>query len=62
MEDDPVLGADGHRRQNIPPAAERWMARRAGSHTTEVNASHAVAASRPAVVTDVILDVVRGTC
>ncbi|WP_426404962.1 alpha/beta fold hydrolase [Streptomyces sp. R-07] len=47
--------------KNIPPAAERWMARRAGSHTTEVNASHAVAVSRPAEVTDVILDAARAT-
>ncbi|MFE4619250.1 alpha/beta fold hydrolase [Streptomyces sp. NPDC056747] len=47
--------------KNIPPAAEGWMARRAGSHTTEVDASHAVAVSRPAVVTDVILDAARAT-
>ncbi|MCX4986960.1 alpha/beta fold hydrolase [Streptomyces sp. NBC_00572] len=45
--------------KNIPPAAERWMARRAGSRTTEVDASHAVAVSRPAVVTDVIFDAAR---
>lgn len=37
------------------------MARRAGSHTTEVDASHAVAVSRPGVVTDVILDAARAT-
>ncbi|MET8751049.1 alpha/beta hydrolase [Streptomyces sp. NPDC004667] len=47
--------------KNIPPAAERWMARRAGSHITEVDASHAVAVSRPAVVADVILDAVVAT-
>jgi pimeloyl-ACP methyl ester carboxylesterase len=47
--------------KNIPPAAERWMARRAGSHTTEVDASHAVAVSRPTVVTDMILDAARAT-
>ncbi|MFD7836383.1 alpha/beta fold hydrolase [Streptomyces sp. NPDC059761] len=47
--------------KNIPPAAERWMARRAGSHTTAVDASHAVVVSRPAVVTDVILDAARAT-
>ncbi|WPO69509.1 alpha/beta hydrolase [Streptomyces sp. KN37] len=47
--------------KNIPPAAGRWMARRAGSHVTEVDASHAVAVSRPAVVADVILDAVRAT-
>ncbi|WP_405757440.1 alpha/beta fold hydrolase [Streptomyces sp. NBC_00073] len=47
--------------KNIPPAAERWMARRARSHVTEVDASHAVAVSRPAVVADVILDAARAT-
>ncbi|MEU0834494.1 alpha/beta hydrolase [Streptomyces sp. NPDC005969] len=47
--------------KNIPPAAERWMARRAGSNITEVDASHAVAVSRPTVVTDVILDAARAT-
>ncbi|MFF0424929.1 alpha/beta fold hydrolase [Streptomyces sp. NPDC004520] len=47
--------------KNIPAAAERWMARRAGSHITEVDASHAVAVSRPAVVTHVILAAVRAT-
>lgn len=47
--------------KNILPAAERWMARRADSHVTEVDASHAVAVSRPAVVADVILDAVRAT-
>ncbi|MFK8907659.1 alpha/beta fold hydrolase [Streptomyces sp. YS-3] len=47
--------------KNIPPAAERWMARRAGSSVTEVNASHAVAVSRPGVVTDVILAAARAT-
>ncbi|MFC9735647.1 alpha/beta fold hydrolase [Streptomyces roseolus] len=47
--------------RNIPPAVERWMARRAGSHITEVDASHAVAVSRPAVVTHVILAAARAT-
>ncbi|MGW4161535.1 alpha/beta fold hydrolase [Streptomyces sp. NPDC004788] len=47
--------------RNIPPAAERWMARRAGSQITEVDASHAVAVSRPAVVTHVILAAARAT-
>ncbi|MFF9194148.1 alpha/beta fold hydrolase [Streptomyces sp. NPDC014779] len=45
--------------KNIPPAAQQWMARRAGSHVTEVDASHAVAVSRPAVVTHVILAAAR---
>ncbi|MCX4993507.1 alpha/beta fold hydrolase [Streptomyces sp. NBC_00568] len=39
---------------NIPPAAQRYMSERAGSHTTEVKASHAVAASRPDTVTRLI--------
>ncbi|WP_055601013.1 alpha/beta fold hydrolase [Streptomyces aureus] len=47
--------------KNIPAAAERWMARRAGSHITEVDASHAVAVSRPAAVAEVILDAARAT-
>ncbi|MGW0034437.1 alpha/beta fold hydrolase [Streptomyces sp. NPDC003314] len=47
--------------KNIPPTAERWMARRAGSRITEVAASHAVTVSRPAVVADVILDAARAT-
>lgn len=47
--------------KNIPPAAERWMARRAGSHITEVAASHAVAVSRPAAVADTIVDAARAT-
>lgn len=42
-------------------AAERRMARRAGPHITETDASHAVAVARPAVVADVILDAVRAT-
>ncbi|MFF6772584.1 alpha/beta fold hydrolase [Streptomyces sp. NPDC012637] len=47
--------------KNIPPAAQQWMARRAGSSVTEVDASHAVAVSRPAVVTHVILAAARAT-
>ncbi|MEV7280558.1 alpha/beta hydrolase [Streptomyces sp. NPDC093111] len=47
--------------KNIPPAAQRWMARRAGSQVTEVEASHAVAVSRSAVVTRVILAAARAT-
>ncbi|WP_280319206.1 alpha/beta fold hydrolase [Nocardia wallacei] len=38
----------------IPPAAQRFMAQRAGSHTTEVAASHASLVSRPAAVVAVI--------
>ncbi|MFJ5521236.1 hypothetical protein ACIQB4_29895 [Streptomyces griseoluteus] len=34
-----------HQDENIPPAAQRWMAKRAHSHTTEINASHAATVS-----------------
>ncbi|MEV0831334.1 alpha/beta fold hydrolase [Nonomuraea rubra] len=39
---------------NIPPAAQRFMAERAHSRTTEVRASHSVAVSHPDVVAHVI--------
>jgi pimeloyl-ACP methyl ester carboxylesterase len=45
--------------QAIPAAAERFMSARAHSHTIEVKASHAVAVSRPDVVTDLISDAAR---
>lgn len=44
---------------NIPVAAQRFMAERAGAHVTEVEASHAVAASRPDVVAEVIEQAAR---
>ncbi|MFG2358979.1 alpha/beta fold hydrolase [Streptomyces sp. NPDC048521] len=40
--------------KNIPPAAQRFMARRAHARTVEVKASHAVSVSRPADVTRLI--------
>ncbi|MFF3906470.1 alpha/beta fold hydrolase [Streptomyces sp. NPDC001848] len=40
--------------RNIPPAAERWMAARAGAHTVSVRAPHAVAVSDPGPVTELI--------
>ncbi|MBO1331820.1 alpha/beta fold hydrolase [Streptomyces sp. VRA16 Mangrove soil] len=43
------------RDRNIPPTAERWMARRAGAHTVAVDAPHAVSVSDPEPVTDLIL-------
>ncbi|MET8223164.1 alpha/beta fold hydrolase [Streptomyces sp. NPDC004082] len=46
---------------NIPPAAQRFMARRAHAHTTEVKASHAVTVSRPQAVTRVIEQAARDT-
>ncbi|MCS0600038.1 alpha/beta hydrolase [Streptomyces sp. LP11] len=45
--------------RNIPPAAERWMARRAGAHTVSVRAPHAVSVSDPAPVTELILRAAR---
>ncbi|MFD7282125.1 alpha/beta fold hydrolase [Streptomyces sp. NPDC059862] len=45
---------------NIPPKAERWMAERAHARTVTIDsASHAVAVSHPAAVTDFIL---RAAC
>ncbi|MFF8653007.1 alpha/beta hydrolase [Streptomyces huasconensis] len=41
--------------RNIPPAAERWMARRARARTVAVRAPHAVSVSDPGPVTDLIL-------
>ncbi|GAA3491926.1 alpha/beta hydrolase [Streptomyces cremeus] len=39
---------------NIPEAAQRYMARRAGARTTVVDASHAVSVSRPDAVARVV--------
>jgi pimeloyl-ACP methyl ester carboxylesterase len=41
--------------RTIEPAAQRFMARRAGADTVEVRASHAVALSQPAAVAGLIL-------
>ncbi|WP_309049778.1 alpha/beta hydrolase [Streptomyces sp.] len=45
--------------RNIPPAAERWMAKRARAHTVTVRAPHAAAVSDPDPVTGLILRAVR---
>ncbi|SNT44618.1 alpha/beta fold hydrolase [Actinacidiphila glaucinigra] len=45
----------------IAPDAQRFMAKRAGAHTEEVNASHAVMISHPATVTHIIEDAARST-
>jgi len=45
----------------IPPATEEFMAARAGSHTVEIDASHASLVSRPQAVTDLILSAIRST-
>ncbi|MGW2715037.1 alpha/beta hydrolase, partial [Streptomyces sp. NPDC001356] len=47
--------------KNIPPAAQRFMAKRAHAHTVEIAASHAVSVSRPAAVTHLIEQAARGT-
>ncbi|MFF4397426.1 alpha/beta fold hydrolase [Streptomyces sp. NPDC001480] len=39
---------------NIPAAVQRYMAKRAHAHTTEVAASHSVAVSHPHLVADII--------
>ncbi|MFJ7497310.1 alpha/beta fold hydrolase [Streptomyces sp. NPDC097727] len=46
---------------NIPLAAQRFMAERAGAHVTEVDASHSVAVSHPGVVARVIQEAARVT-
>ncbi|MBG7704984.1 alpha/beta hydrolase [Streptomyces sp. MC1] len=46
---------------NIPPAVQRFMAKRAHAHTTEVAASHSVAVSHPHLVADVIERAARAT-
>ncbi len=43
----------------IPPAAERFMARRAGSDTVEVRSSHFVMLSHPRAVTRLVLRAAR---
>jgi len=43
----------------IPPAAQRFMAQRAGSRVTEVNASHVAMISQPRITTDVIRKAAR---
>jgi len=38
----------------IAPSLERWMAKRANAHTTELTGSHAIYVSKPRAVADVI--------
>ncbi|MER6514888.1 alpha/beta hydrolase [Nonomuraea sp. NPDC001636] len=53
-----VAGTD----QAIPPAAQRFMAKRAGAHTSEVrDASHVIMISRPDTTTAVITAADRAT-
>ncbi|GAA3128307.1 alpha/beta fold hydrolase [Streptosporangium carneum] len=46
---------------NIPVDAQRYMAKRARAHVTEVRASHSVAVSHPKTVADVIEKAARAT-
>ena len=43
----------------IPPVAQRFMAERAGSHTTEIRSSHVAMISHPDVVTRLVLRAAR---
>jgi pimeloyl-ACP methyl ester carboxylesterase len=45
----------------IPAASMRFMGERAGAHTVEVAASHAVTVSRPDVVADLVREAARAT-
>ncbi|MEJ2863675.1 alpha/beta fold hydrolase [Actinomycetospora flava] len=45
----------------IPAAAMRFMGERAGAHTVEVTASHAVTVSRPDAVAELIREAARAT-
>ncbi len=45
----------------LAPDLERFMAARAGSHTVEVNSSHAAMVSHPAAVTQLVERADRGT-
>jgi pimeloyl-ACP methyl ester carboxylesterase len=45
----------------IPPASERFMAKRMGAHTVEIASSHVAMISHPGAVTELILDAARTT-
>ncbi|MFI7416704.1 alpha/beta hydrolase [Nonomuraea sp. NPDC049684] len=47
--------------KNIPPAAQRWMSRRAHASTVEVAASHAVSVSQPGKTAEIIDKAARAT-
>jgi pimeloyl-ACP methyl ester carboxylesterase len=51
-----LVASDDHA---IPPATERFMAKRAGATTVEISASHVAMVSQPDVVTHLILDAAR---
>lgn len=45
----------------LSPDLERWMAKRAGAHTVEINSSHAAMVSHPGAVKNLIEQADRGT-
>ncbi|SNT55792.1 Pimeloyl-ACP methyl ester carboxylesterase [Streptosporangium subroseum] len=45
----------------IPPAGQRWMAKRAKAHVVEVRSSHAISVSHPVAVAYTIVDADRHT-
>ena len=47
--------------QVLPPAGLTFMAKRAGTHITDVNAGHLSLVSEASVVTHVILQAVQAT-
>jgi pimeloyl-ACP methyl ester carboxylesterase len=49
----------GRQDKAIPPATQTFMAKRAHSHTVEINASHASLVSHPATVTKLVLTAAR---
>lgn len=51
-----------HDDKAIPPAAERFMAKRAKAHTVEINSSHAAMVSHPKAVTSLVLAAAAATC
>jgi pimeloyl-ACP methyl ester carboxylesterase len=55
----PAYAVVATRDMAIPPAAERFMAKRAGAHTIEINASHDVAVTHPRAVAALIVTAAR---
>ncbi|WP_246144497.1 alpha/beta fold hydrolase [Actinacidiphila oryziradicis] len=47
--------------QAISPDLERWMAKRIGAHTVEIDSSHAAMVSHPGAIADLVEQADRGT-
>ncbi len=47
--------------QAISPDLERWMAKRIGAHTVEINSSHAAMVGHPGAIADLVEQADRGT-